>query len=280
MITRLASHIFGGLLCVGVLIFAPDSTSAKDQMAKVADQSAKVASATAKTAKAGNKVQSFLPSYITIKGHRKLTPNDWTDPKICGQCHPRQYRGWNGSMHSNAFKDPVFQALWALAEKATDGKMRNHCGGCHSPSGVATGTIKFDPKLGKHGGFTADPLSEQGISCDICHTISGSNIQKTAVLEHGNTSIILDPGNVKRSSLKNADSPFHETKYSEHHASSKFCGNCHNIFHPGNNFPVERTYDEWKYSIYAQNGIQCMDCHHRENTANHRIGHRHFHPAI
>ena len=114
-----------------------------------------------------------------------------------------------------------FRLLWAMAEKATDGKMRNHCGGCHSPSGTASGTIKFDPKMGKHGGFTADPISEQGISCDICHTISGSNIQKTAVLEHGNTSIVLDPGKVKRSSLKNAKSPFHETKYSEHHASSK-----------------------------------------------------------
>ena len=261
MITRLASQLIWGSLCAVVLIFAPDSVSAKDQATKVADQANKVASATVKPAKAGDKEQSFLPSYITVKGHRKLTPDDWTDPKICGQCHPRQYRGWNGSMHSNAFKDPIFQALWAMAEKATDGKMRNHCGGCHSPSGIASGTIKFDPKMGKHGGFTADPLSEQGISCDICHTISGSNIQKTAVLEHGNTSIILDPGKVKRSSLKNAKSPFHETKYSEHHASSKFCGNCHNIFHPGNNFPVERTYDEWKYSIYAQNNIQCMDCH-------------------
>ncbi len=261
MITRLASQLFWGFLCTAVLIFSPGSISAKDQTTKVVDQAAKVASTTAKTAKAGEKEQSFLPSYITVKGHRKLTPDDWTDPKICGQCHPRQYRGWNGSMHSNAFKDPIFQALWALAEKATEGKMRNHCGGCHSPSGTASGTIKFDPTMGKHGGFTADPISEQGISCDICHTISGSNIQKTAVLEHGNTSIILDPGKVKRSSLKNAKSPFHETEYSEHHASSKFCGNCHNIFHPGNNFPVERTYDEWKYSIYAQNGIQCMDCH-------------------
>ena len=178
MIMRLASQFIWGSIFAIVLIFAPGIASAKDQATKVADQATKVASATAKPAKAGDKAQSFLPSYITIKGHRKLKPSDWTDPKICGQCHPRQYRGWNGSMHSNAFKDPVFQALWAMAEKATDGKMRNHCGGCHSPSGVATGTIKFDPKMGKHGGFTADPISEQGISCDICHTISGSNIQK------------------------------------------------------------------------------------------------------
>ena len=205
----------------------------------------------------------FFPSYMTVKveSHKKITPESWTDPKVCAQCHPRQYRGWKGSMHSDAFKDPIFQALWAMAEKQTGGKMRNHCGGCHSPTGTALGTIKFDTKMGKHGGFTADPISEQGISCDVCHTISGSNFQKTATLEHGNTSIVMSPGKVKRSSLKNAKSPFHETKYSEHHASSRFCGNCHNIFHPYNNFPVERTYDEWKYSIYAQNNIQCMDCH-------------------
>jgi hypothetical protein len=81
------------------------------------------------------------------------------------------------------------------------------------------------------------------------------------VLEHGNSSFEMDPGKVKRATLKDSKSPFHETEYSEHHTSSKFCGNCHNIFHPENNFPVERTYDEWKYSIYAQKGIQCMDCH-------------------
>ncbi len=213
------------------------------------------------SAKSADKERPFFPSYITVKDHRKLTPKDWTDPKICGQCHPRQYRGWNGSMHSNAFKDPIFQALWAMGEKATGGKFRNHCGGCHSPTGTVSGTIKFDPGKGEHGTFSADPISEQGISCDVCHTISGSNIQKTRVLEHGNTSIVLDPGNIKRGSLNDAKSPFHKTQYSEHHTSARFCGNCHNIFHPYNNFPVERTYDEWKYSIYAQNNIQCMDCH-------------------
>ncbi len=202
----------------------------------------------------------FKPSYITAP-HRKLTPEDWTDPRICGQCHSRQYEGWKGSMHANSFKDPVFQALWAIGEKATNGRFRNHCAGCHSPIGTVTNTIKFDPKLGKHGGFTAPPMAANGVSCDVCHTIKGTNVQRTATLEHGNASIILDPGNVKRGSLKNSSSPYHDTAYSPLHTSSKFCGNCHNIFHPENKFPIERTYDEWKYSIYAQNGIQCMDCH-------------------
>ncbi len=204
--------------------------------------------------------RAFPPTYIAVEGHRELTPEDWTDPRLCGQCHTYQYEGWNGSMHSNAFKDPVYQALWALAEKA-DPSMRNHCGGCHSPIAVSTGTIEFDPDLGLHGGFTAAPIAEMGVSCDVCHTMSGSNMQKTAVLEHGNSSYILDPGQTKRATVADAKSTYHETAESDHHAKSDFCGNCHNIFHPTNNFPVERTYDEWKYSVYAQNDIQCQDCH-------------------
>ncbi|MCB1787262.1 MAG: cytochrome c family protein [Chromatiaceae bacterium] len=202
----------------------------------------------------------FPPSYITVEEHKDVTPEQWTDPRVCGQCHTRQYEGWNGSMHSNAFKDPVFQALWALAEKA-DPKLRNHCGACHTPIGVSTNTITFDPDAGLHGRFSAPGVAAKGVSCDVCHTISGTNLTKTAVLEHGNASFVMSPGNTKRATLEDAKSPYHETEYSEHHAKSDFCGNCHNIFHPGNNFPIERTYDEWKYSIYAQNGVQCQDCH-------------------
>ncbi len=208
----------------------------------------------------------FKPSYLSIKGHRDVTVDDWTDPEICAQCHPRQYKGWKGSMHANAFKDPVFQAEWALAEKDLGGQMMNYCGSCHSPIGVATQTIKFDPESSEgalHGKFTAPSIASKGVSCDVCHTISGSNVLKTTVGEYGNGSIIMDPGPVKRATLKDPDpvSPFHETEYSELHTSSQFCGNCHNIFNPINNFPVERTYDEWKFSPYAQNNIQCMDCH-------------------
>lgn len=213
-------------------------------------------------AKEGSAADSrrFPPSYITVDGHKDVKPEEWTDPRVCGQCHTRQYEGWNGSMHSNAFKDPVFQALWAMAEKA-DPKLRNHCGACHSPIGVMTNTIDFHPEQGLHGKFTAPEVAAKGVSCDVCHTISGTNLEKTAVLEHGNASFVMSPGNKKRATLDDAKSPYHETEYSEHHAKSDFCGNCHNIFHPGNNFPIERTYDEWKYSVYAQKGVQCQDCH-------------------
>jgi hypothetical protein len=64
-----------------------------------------------------------------------------------------------------------------------------------------------------------------------------------------------------RGPYKDADSPYHDTEYSEFHTKSEFCANCHNVFHPSNHFPIEDTYREWKTSVYAQAGIQCQDCH-------------------
>ncbi len=203
----------------------------------------------------------FPPSYITVPGGRRLTEADFGDPAICAGCHPKQYEGWKGSMHANSFKDPVFQKLWHLAEEATGGALMNHCGGCHSPIGVTTGSIVHDRENAK---FTAGPLAEKGVSCDVCHTITKSNFLATATMEHGNASFEIDPrgpSGPKRGPFKDAVSPFHATEYSPLHKKADFCGNCHNIFHPTNGFPVERTYDEWKYSVYARKGIVCQDCH-------------------
>jgi hypothetical protein len=83
------------------------------------------------------------------------------------------------------------------------------------------------------------------VSCGVCHGFSGTNMQKTAALEHGNSSYVLDPGNTKRARVPDAKSPQHETATSGHHAGSDICGNCHNISHPGNNFPIERTTIRW-----------------------------------
>lgn len=205
--------------------------------------------------------QPFPPSYLSTDLGRELNPSDWEDPKVCMGCHPRQFKGWQGSMHSNAFKDPIFQAEWALAHKELGDQIDNLCGACHSPVGVLTQTITFDPERGINGGFTAPPIAEQGVFCDVCHTVSGTTSTHTNTLEPGNASLVASPGKIKRGPLKDAKSPYHETAYSELHTKAEFCGNCHNVFNPVNDFPIERTYDEWKYSIYAQHGIQCQDCH-------------------
>ncbi len=203
----------------------------------------------------------YLPSYMTIKDGRDVTEADFEDPAVCAGCHPRQYAGWKDSMHAKAFVDPIFQKLWHMAEVATDGKLMNHCGACHTPIGILTGSVVHDKENEK---FTAGPLASKGVSCDVCHTITKTNFLETSTLEHGNASFEMDPqgpGGTKRGPLKNAQSPYHKTEYSDLHKQADFCGNCHNIFHAENGFPIERTYDEWKYSPYARAGIVCQDCH-------------------
>ncbi len=226
-----------------------------------ADEPAKVESKEADNPAPRNIAQPFPPSMLAVANNRKLKVEDFEEARNCATCHPRQTKGWLGSMHSIAFKDPVFQAEWALAEKAMGGQLMNHCGGCHSPIGVTTGTIKFDPSLGKHGGFTAPKVAEEGVTCDVCHSTVRSNHAQSASGDPGNASLVLDPGETKYGPLKNAKSGYHETQYSDLHTKAEFCGNCHNIFHPFNQFPIEHTYDEWKTSPYAQADIPCQDCH-------------------
>ena len=246
---------FRAIPLAALLICAPQWANAKAPHAEQATTATAPASFPA-SAEIPN-----APSLARTDSDRPLSPSDWEDPAICGGCHTTQYQGWKGSMHSNSFKDPIFQAEWALAEKQVGGNISNLCGGCHTPVGMLTKTVKFDPDMGLHGGFTAPPIAENGVFCDVCHTISDTSFHQSSVLEHGNGSYVSSPGKVKRGPLKDAVSPYHETEYSEHHSQSAFCGNCHNIFNPINQFPLERTYDEWKYSVYAQNNVQCQDCH-------------------
>lgn len=122
-------------------------------------------------------------------------------------------------------------------------------------------SFKWEPSKGKHGGFSGPAIVEHGVMCDVCHTISDTNVHTTKMIEHGNASFVASPGKVKRGPLRDAKSPYHQTAYSDLHTKAEFCGNCHNVFNPLTNFPLERTYDEWKYSVYAQNDVQCQDCH-------------------
>lgn len=201
---------------------------------------------------------AFFPSLLSVKDGRPVTSSEFTEPEQCSACHTDIYAQWNGSMHSNAFVDPVFQALWKIGAQETDGLVVKLCAGCHTAIGTASEEVTFDEAQGM---FTASDIAKRGVQCDFCHTIAGTTHHQTPTGEPQNASLISDPGPLKRGPFDDAESTFHETAYSELHTRSEFCGSCHHVYHPVNNFPIERTYDEWKYSVYAQQGIQCQDCH-------------------
>lgn len=200
--------------------------------------------------------QPFYPSLINTHTGRAVKSSEFMSPEICSGCHVEIHKQWDGSMHSHAYVDPVFQALWKLGSKETQGFIDKLCAGCHTGIGTVSEEIVM-----KNGEFQASDIAKRGVQCDLCHTVVKSTFLETPTYEPQNASIVLEPGEIKRGPYRDAISPFHETAYSELHTKSEFCANCHHAFHPVTNFHIERTYDEWKYSVYAQNGIQCQDCH-------------------
>lgn len=206
------------------------------------------------------KNRPFAPSMLRTKNNHQATLDSFENPETCAGCHPKQYEGWRGSMHSHAWNDPIFQAEFKKGLKATDGKIFNLCAGCHSPIGVLTGTAKWNKETNE---LTNSEKGARGVTCDVCHSIAGAvPLTDTITSEHGNGSHIIDTAtHIKYGPLKNSKSPYHQTQYSELHTKANLCASCHNIIHPVNGTPIERTYDEWRVSPYAQNKIVCQDCH-------------------
>ena len=192
----------------------------------------------------------FYPSRAST-ADKTLTPDMFDPPEVCGGCHTEIYQQWNGSMHSNAWKDPLYRAVLNLVSKATQGQVDNLCMGCHTPIGVTTG--EANP-----AGAGMSEIANRGVQCDFCHNVSGAK-------GIGNGAFILTPKKygrpLKFGPFKDATSPYHDTTYSELHTTSAFCGMCHNVTHPFNGLPIERTYDEWKDSPYSAAGIGCQECH-------------------
>ncbi len=210
----------------------------------------------------------FYPSLVTWEPSRA----PFTEPGVCAGCHPQQYEEWNGSVHALAFQDPVYQGELNRGYKEVGHEVTRQCEGCHSPAGMVTGEIKR-PGLKGLG-----PLALAGVSCDVCHSISGVTHLRTPTHEPENGSFILDPGAdapngfrlIKRAAAKPGDGcggGFHDCAGSPLHLRSELCAGCHQVYHYESHFPLEATYLEWKHGPYAQKGIQCQDCHMVDTAA-------------
>jgi len=209
-------------------------------------------------AKSIKEAYPFYPSLINTNTGKPVKSTDFEHPEVCGECHTEIYDQWKGSMHSNAWHDPVFQALWQLGNKETHGLTEKLCAGCHTAIGTVSEEIL---QKDDNGNYEISEIAQKGVQCDLCHTVKAATYPEVKGLEPHNGTLLIEPGKVKRGPFKDSKSDHHESAYSELHTQAEFCANCHHVFHPVNGFPIERTYDEWKNSVYAQNGIVCQDCH-------------------
>ncbi|WP_254463179.1 MULTISPECIES: multiheme c-type cytochrome [Photobacterium] len=190
----------------------------------------------------------FYPSRASTGG-MDLKPEMFEDPQVCKGCHQEIYRQWSQSVMANSWDDPIYQALFKRASEATKGEIDNFCIACHSPIGMTS--------MKATSAMIGSDQTLPGVNCEVCHNIS-------ELSGHDNAAYVLTPNramHVKLGPRTDAESPYHKTEFSDLHTRSEFCSVCHNVTHPMNSTPIERTYDEWQESVYNEQGVQCQDCH-------------------
>lgn len=179
------------------------------------------------------------------------------DPANCAGCHPDQYREWSGSMHAYAADDPVFLAMNARGQRETNGELGDFCVQCHAPMALREGATTDGLNLAEV------PQHLKGVTCYFCHNVE--SVEGT----HNNPLVLADDTVMRGSFADPAPGAAHDAAYSHLYdrgdpASSDLCGACHDVVTP-NGFHLERTFEEWKGSLYAhetQAELQtCNRCH-------------------
>ena len=213
-------------------------------------------------------------------------PDDpaWTAPTTCAGCHPSHFEEWQGSVMHYAAASPTFNAFELVMRRATEGQVApnganpNFCTGCHAPTSAIDGDLPDytgpDDAVAAIDHFSKP--SRQGVSCDVCHSITGpDHAASTEGDGIGNASFLLEPSHTKYGPITDPiPSPYHQTQPDEYLSTSEFCGACHDVRLPapdvvtGEPFQrLENLFTEWKEgpwnSVDNPTGdvVTCQDCH-------------------
>ena len=203
---------------------------------------------------------STSPNAATISSTnavRKAPQLRFQSAQQCKQCHQQIFAEWSQSWMARASVNPVFQqdySRWqTFARKHGDDA--SSCLRCHAPAAVLTADS------------AAEAVAEEGVTCTVCHKVA------LVRQREGRHYLVMDPrqnilyaANTSKSassSLKHkilSDKMPHLIRTSQALADSSLCAGCHlDVLADGT--PLEHTWHEWKNSVYAENGMQCMDCH-------------------
>jgi hypothetical protein len=232
-------------------------------------------------------------------------------PWDCAACHGASNMPaaptptWSTSLMSVAGRDPLFFAQLTTANQDVPG-VGYYCLRCHVPMSIVTGHAA-DPT-----GDSLTDFDKDGVTCHFCHALvdpvthDGAPDGDAPILasladrpaSYGNSQFVLDPKGLRRGPYRDAGA-LHPYTGSPFHRSADLCGTCHDVgnvavdrvdggygynapkqraanANPTAQFPLERTYSEWKLSAFGRGGVDmggrfggpgakvvstCEDCH-------------------
>ena len=193
--------------------------------------------------------------------------NRWFTPESCSECHDEIYNQWQGTMHSNAGRDPLFLAAVGFLRDHVNGEVDRTelrtCTRCHSGAGhLSGGAVDSFSDLSP----LTDLYDRGGNFCHFCHSVTGSSPRDGWYeVEPGPSSD--DMGNIQ-GPREDARTEGHAVAYSERHRLASFCGTCHDQNHAHTEVPIQSTFTEWREGPYntgdAETTVVCQDCHMRQ----------------
>src|SRR6266511_3075735 len=143
-------------------------------------------------------------------------------PEACGTCHSVQFADWRESTHAAATGPGLEGQLVEMFEG--DPRSALGCLTCHAP------LAEQSPLVAEGNEVRPNPAHDGSLA---------SGVPRQTLPHNG---VTRTPAFLK----------------------SEFCGSCHQFAPDGfalNSKLLENTYNEWKASRFAREGVQCQDCH-------------------
>lgn len=216
---------------------------------------------------------------------KALADRLYPSAKVCGECHPNQYKQWSLSSHAYANLSPMFNKFEQRINDISRGTVNYFCVRCHASVGTALG----EPRA--IAWWDRSAAAQEGITCVSCHRV-GEAYGKVNAARRITPGPIHEPvfgpfdslgglkaiSNARRNGiLVTADEPdrpaegdkkwirMHQTAIqSDIIKKSEFCVACHQVaVYPG--IKLETVWEEWRASPAAKEGITCQACHMSKN---------------
>jgi hypothetical protein len=168
-------------------------------------------------------------------------------------------------MHAYAAQDPVFIAMNKRGQRETKGELGDFCVKCHAPMAVLDNLTKDGLNLDRL------PDSARGVSCYVCHNVTGIDSDHNGLLQLANDTTMRGP------IPDPLQPPAHRAEFSEmfeetNTQSTAMCGGCHDIVTP-NGVHLERTLKEYRSGIFSKSATgsppafdSCVGCHMRPQS--------------
>ena len=226
-----------------------------------------------------------LPSKDDPHARAVFADNLYPPAKVCGECHPNQYKQWSLSSHAYAAVSPMFNKFEQRINDISRGTVNYFCVRCHTSVGTALGEER------EMAWWDRTPAAKEGITCVTCHRV-GEAYGKVNGARRITPGSIHEPvfgpydsmgglkaisnarGNGILVTIDELDRPaegskkwirMHQTAIqSDLIKKSEFCQACHQVaVYPG--IKLETVWEEWRASPAAKEGITCQACHMSKN---------------